>query len=204
MKGDEGALSELNILIHHLGPDKDRAWAKYRALHQRLTRFFIWRGISRPQELADKTLDRIAEKLNEGESIRDIEQFSGGVARNIAREEARISKTISIEELVARDLPNSPPEDLAGKAAAVEEERMLTCLDECLARQEPRKRQLALEYYSINGEGDKQKDARIRLAHEYGIKLGALRTRMARLRDQLESCVTNCIGPNALTPISTR
>ncbi|HEX6739514.1 MAG TPA: hypothetical protein VF310_14645, partial [Vicinamibacteria bacterium] len=78
-------------LLGWLGPDADAAGGRYREIHRRLVRSFTCWGCSCPEELADRTLDRVASKL---ETVQD--DYEGdpiayvlGVARNVRREDYR-------------------------------------------------------------------------------------------------------------------
>ena len=56
----------LDRLLARLDPDRDRAALKYEALRTRLQTQMGWWGSHNPLELADRALDRVATKLEEG------------------------------------------------------------------------------------------------------------------------------------------
>jgi hypothetical protein len=55
----------------------------------------------------------------------------------------------------------------------------------------PGDRDLVIQYYSA--EEEKQKTFRQKLAEKSGLKLGTLRVRTNRLREQLEQAVRRCL-----------
>jgi len=75
-------------LFQALDPDPERAGEEYLKLHTRLTRYFASRGSAIPDELADRTLDRVARRL-ETEVIQSFPKYSMGVARRVYAEDRR-------------------------------------------------------------------------------------------------------------------
>src|ERR671923_1269855 len=73
----------LQMLFYYLNPDPDRAGEKYEALRQVLLKFFEWRGALSPDHLTDRTLDRVANKIAEGERIQNINGYCHKVAQFI-------------------------------------------------------------------------------------------------------------------------
>src|SRR5688572_19620497 len=71
----------LDGLLALLDADRERAGEEYEVLRARLVRIFEWRGSVAPEEHADETLNRVARKVGEGEAVRDVHAFAGGVAR---------------------------------------------------------------------------------------------------------------------------
>ena len=59
-------------LLARLDPDAEKAGEKYRALHQKLVKFFDWHGARYPEEGADETLNRVARKV-EMEAVVSLE-----------------------------------------------------------------------------------------------------------------------------------
>jgi DNA-directed RNA polymerase specialized sigma24 family protein len=125
--------------------------------------------------LADETLDRVARRAAEGESIERPVSYIFGVARRVLLE--RKSSTLLLP-LSEENAPAPPP---------AQDEKQLTNLDSCLNELPPESRALLLEYYSADAS------ARIRvrqnMADRLGLSLNALRNRCLRLRQSLEECM---------------
>ena len=76
-------------LLDRLDPDPQRAGEKYEALRRRLTAFFEWRGAPWPEEHADETINRVAKRAAEDETVIQIEAYAVGVARMVLLEALR-------------------------------------------------------------------------------------------------------------------
>ena len=173
-------------LLSTLDPDREKAGEIYEALRQKLLKFFEWRGAPFPEELTDRTIDRVARKLDEGETIRakDPAFYFFGVAKNILLEywnehgrEKTLLRTLSEREEASSLEP--------------ERERRLGCLERCLAKLPPESRELILRYYQ--GRRREKIDNRKAIAARLGLPINALRIRACRLRSRLESCVRECL-----------
>jgi DNA-directed RNA polymerase specialized sigma24 family protein len=177
-------------LLQVLGPDRETAGVRYETFRRKLVRFFEWRGVRTPEELADETLDRVIRRLAEGEEIRsdDPGAYFHGVARNVLREHWDREKRRKDEPLGDHE-PADTTETRDDPAAA---ERRLFCLERCLGRLPPETRQIVLRYYT--DEKRAKIDGRREMAEALGIGLNALRIRMFRLRAGLDTCVRGCVG----------
>ena len=71
-----------------------------------------------------------------------------------------------------------------------EESIQRECFERCLNELSEENRQLVLRYYEDERRG--KIDNRQAMADRLGIPLNALRSRVQRIRDKLERCVTNC------------
>jgi hypothetical protein len=78
----------LERLLTRLHPERDQAGAKYEVLRAKLLRFFDYRGCAAGDQAADETFNRVARRLEGGETIRaeDASSYVLGVARNVLRE----------------------------------------------------------------------------------------------------------------------
>jgi len=198
--GGDGGGHPFDRLLSALDEDRDRAGVSYERLRKKLVAFFDWRGASVPEELADRTLDRVAQKISNGEltGSLDLARYAHGVGKNVLREHwtERSRETTTLRRLQFE--PSRSP----GAAARHESElaeRRSNCLDGCLSRLAPRSRNLLLSYYS--GEKHGKIVQREGLANELGITLNALRTRCFRLRESLEACVDRCLRETPGKPI---
>src|SRR5262245_33900619 len=163
-----------------LDPDPARAGEKYEALREALVKFLDWRGAPFPDELVDETFNRVARKLDEGETIRDLPAYCHGVARMVFLQslEHPGNKRVELEDLPPIAIPEPEPD--------VTDTRQ-RCLNHCLDQLPIEHRELITEYY--RKEKRQKIDYRISLAEKLGIPLNALRSRAQRIRDKLERCI---------------
>jgi hypothetical protein len=91
-------------LLAAFAPDSnEEAGAKYEAARIRLIKLFQWRGIFDAEEAADETLNRVARKIDEGEIVRDISAFIGGIARFVLLEKLKSKERTNVA------LEDAPP-----------------------------------------------------------------------------------------------
>ena len=166
-------------LLRELSPDRDRAAAEYEALRSRLTKFFQWRRCPDPELLADRTLDRLAHRLDGGAEIEQVYSYCCGIARHLMLEAQR---TREREAVIARDLSLIQPAPRGGGEALLFE-----ALQGCLEGLPAPSRRLILEYY--DGDRLRKIEHRGDLARRLGIPLTALRSRAFRVRAAIENCV---------------
>lgn len=171
--------SSFERLLERLSTDREWAAAEYERLRIRLTKFFQWRGCLEPEVFADRTLDRLARRIEDGADIGPIYPYCCGIARMLLleaqRDRERQAKMLSQLGTLQPGTPDS--------AEAVP----LDALSRCLERLQERSRRMVLDYY----QGEKQAtiDRRKALADALGIPINALRLRVNRIRMQLENCV---------------
>lgn len=167
----------LDGMLSRLDSDRERAGEHYEALRRRLHGLFRWWGSESPFELADRTLDRVAMRLEEGAAV-SAEALPGyvrGVARLIFHESLRERQR---EERALRDLP---PDDVDH-----DREGAFAALDNCLDTLNAADRRLIIDYYAAHGRS--MIEARRRLASGLQLSPTALRIRAHRLRQRLEEC----------------
>jgi DNA-directed RNA polymerase specialized sigma24 family protein len=171
-----------------LDPDSDRAGEKYESLRLTLMKFFDWRGVHFPEELADETINRVIRKLDEGETIRDLPTYCHGVARLVLLEK------LKGPENKRADFETLPPAALVAPERPEREDvdERQDCFERCLKELPAESRQLILQYYS--DEKREKIDRRLAMAERLGIPLNALRSRAQRIRNRLEECVNGCMN----------
>jgi DNA-directed RNA polymerase specialized sigma24 family protein len=177
---------DFNQLLAKLDPDPEKAGEKYEKLRRQLIKFFECRGSFIPDKLADETLDRLARKIAEGAEIeKNVFAFSLGIARFVLQEARKLpdNRPADIEELDTVAAPPERPEE--------DDDLRVVCLRECLGGLSEENRELIIEYYQ--DEGRARIDARKMLAARLGVSLNALFSRVKRIRDKLEECVTGCV-----------
>jgi DNA-directed RNA polymerase specialized sigma24 family protein len=177
-------------LLAQLGDDVDSAAKEYNALREKLADFFQWRGTAFPEALADETLDRVAQKLQEGRAITNFKGFVYGVARNVAleaeRQRARTQSALAEFTLLA-----------ASQAAPDDTEGQLGCLRRCLSALPSEARSLIVRYYQTEGPSSVQ--SRRALAKRLALSYDNLKMRAYRIRLELEACLKRCLAEDAVT-----
>ena len=173
-------------LLAALGPEREQAGETYERIRQRLLRFFEWRRADCPEDLTDRTIDRVGKRLEGGDTIRasDPAAYFYGVARNVLKEHwsEKKKEMSAVSRLTERTPVDQDPES----------ERRFRCLEECLEALAPENRDLVLGYYV--GRGIEKIENRRRIAARLGVAPNTLRIRVHRLRGRLEECVERCIG----------
>ena len=157
---------------------------EYEKLRGRLIRIFARRGCQFPQDLADETVSRVAEKLHEIAPTYegDPARYFYGVARNVYLEYTRRPKTVHLEE--SRSWTHDDDRDRFRK------EEAHACLEHCLEELPRDERSLICEYYRYDKSA--KIDHRKKLAEGLGLGLNALRIKAYRIRQRLQLCVMSC------------
>lgn len=180
--GGEGGLTPegLEALLRSLDPDPDKAGRLYEEIRRRLIRFFEWRGCEFPEDLVDKTIDRVARQLARDLILHsDPYAYFCGVARLLTLEEARQEKR-KRKALEAQSWPQSDP-----FVPDDEPDSRLDHLRHCLQQLSAVHQDLVLRYH----QEDQRIQARKRLCQELNIEMNALRIRVHRLRRKIETCI---------------
>jgi DNA-directed RNA polymerase specialized sigma24 family protein len=152
----------------------------YQRVHARLVGFFRAKGSMHAEELADATFDRVAEKLGR-EALVDVRNPVGyvlGVARLIWLERVKLEKArrLRLDHYVA----TCGSDDEEGDQL----ERRVAIRNHCLAELPDDQRTMLVHYY--RGRGQARIARREALVRELRLNPGLLRTRVHRLRAQLE------------------
>jgi DNA-directed RNA polymerase specialized sigma24 family protein len=175
-------------LLARLDDDRERAGKAYEEARRKLVKFFEWNGSGSPEEHADETINRVARKVNEGEEIRNVRSYFGGVARLLLLE---IYKEREYERGAIESLP--PPSRITEEDDHGEPRR--ECFERCLESLPRESRELIVEYY--REEKGAKIELRKGLAARLDIPLNALRIRAHRIRARLEECVHECLEQQA-------
>jgi hypothetical protein len=168
-------------LLNWLAPERDRAGEKYEQIRRALIIIFGCRGSSKPQELADQTIDRVAAKLSEivPGYVGDPALYFYGVADKIFLE--------SLRSPHAQPLPG----EIADKQQSSEAiELMYECLEECLGQLPAHWQEIIRPYH--DGEGREKIARRKQLAEKLGIQTRLLWLEAHRIRQRLKKCVSKC------------
>jgi DNA-directed RNA polymerase specialized sigma24 family protein len=174
---------EFDRLLNWFDPEPERAGLIYEKIRWRLIAILASRGCTRPEELADETIDRVARKVADiaDSYVGDKAIYFLGVMNNVHHEYLK-------RPLLPQ--PSAPDNDAEAK------ETTHLCLDKCLARLTPRARHLIEQYYAENTRA--KIDLRKRIAAELGIGLSTLRLRALRIREKLQACIQQCLQSEGL------
>lgn len=172
-------------LLSVLSSDPEEAGRIYEQLRAGLIRFFYYRGCSDAEVLADETINRVAAKLDLYDPSRSkISSYFYGFASNVLHEyRRRQSREQPIGEM-----------DLAAKQIEYESDEnleRLACLRECTTKLKAKDAELIKEYYGA--EGSTRKAVRNSIGLKLGLSVGALHTRVFRLKVELRKCVEKCL-----------
>ena len=170
-------------LLNAFSEDRDDAGELYERTRVKLTRYFEWHSVGPADELVDETFNRVARRLDEGQTIDNLLGFIHGVANMIRKEALKKRPPVSIDdepeaEKIIRPDPPAPDPRLA-------------CFDKCLEKLSRERQDLIVDYYQQ--ELRHKINRRQKLAERLGIPLNALRIRAHRIRMTLETCITQCI-----------
>ena len=188
----QGAFREF---LHWLDEGVDSDGEKYLELRRRLVLYFDRRNCLNADDLADETLSRVAQKLQEKGEITHLSpaHYCYVIAKFVFLEHIRRAEHshASLEETFALGrrgaaLPAQQPPDAASAAG----EQMLDCLDRCLKKLPPADGDLILDYYQ--GEQQEKIQRRRQIAVRLGVSANALSIRACRIRTKLEACVRSC------------
>lgn len=188
MTADVETSGSFDGLLAAFHADRERAGVQYRALHDRLTKYFEWNGDADACGLADEVLDRVVRKIAAGEYIASPEGYAVGVARLMLLERRKERER---EEEARRQFRWVHESAAEGEVAGAEIQH--ECLEKALAALSPTSREIILTYYS-GGDGRDKIERRRQLAASLGTDLNALRVRAHRIRARLEAWVAQCVN----------
>jgi DNA-directed RNA polymerase specialized sigma24 family protein len=177
-------------LLAALDGDRERAGQRYENMRRKLIEFFEARGSHSPNDHADETINRVARRLDEGESVQDLSAYFYGVARLLLKETLRARG----KEPIALDSAPPPPvgaDDEEHERRRQEEDRRLQCFEVCLSKLPAASRVFIVEYY--REEKGVKIEQRKRQANALNMSLNALRLRACRIRAELGDCITTCL-----------
>lgn len=168
--------NSFEALLTAIDPDRSRAGLEYERLRRRLVLYFTLYQTGSAEDLADEAFNRLARKIHEGESIREIPVYLLGIARMLRHEEQRrlIRQKRLTREMAVR---GSPPEA---------EPPLLDAIEACLEGLPQASVALITRYYGA--ESRARIETRKQMAREMGISLNALRNRALRSRQEIEDC----------------
>jgi hypothetical protein len=139
-------------------------------------RFFENRGCFIPDEMADKTIDRVIKRIYEGKQIYDINKYFYGVARYILKEYfEEYSNKVVDSQFVSISIEERS-----------EDSEEMEWLRKCLKELSSEDRDLIIGYYQ--GEKREKKAQRKSLVKQKRTNLNAMRVRVHRIKVRLKEC----------------
>lgn len=173
---------EFDRLLAWLDEDRDRAADKYEVIRRGLIELFDSRCCSDAEDLADRTINTVAGKVDQIAPTYSGEPglYFYGVAKHVLQEYFR-EKTVPLEMPFASTVTEGPDD----------RECMFQCLDSCLEQLSPEDHETILTYYL---EAKRARiDMRQNLTGRLGLTSNALRVRAHRIRKGLEKCILLCL-----------
>ena len=171
-----GAVGMFQVLLDRLGSDPETAGKEYERLRSGLANYFRVKGLFRSLDLADLTLDRVANLLSEKE-VTDLDGFCFGVARLICMEQYR-----------AEHRQRAAHENFANNANEDHYEEKYGIMRKCLETLAAQDQELLKAYYTELSPRARSA-YREKLAQQTGVSIDHLRLRIHRLRRKLENCL---------------
>jgi RNA polymerase sigma factor (sigma-70 family) len=175
-------------LLSSLDPDRESAGEKYEILRLKLLKYFEWRRCPSPDVYVDETINRLARRISEGETITDVSSYCYGIARLVMLEV--LKRNEKEQAALSRAEPVVP--EAAWPVPECETDSRLMCFRSCISNLPEDKRRLITDYYYRQKR--EKIDRRKELADRMGIPLNALRIRVHRTKAKLEQCVSECLG----------
>src|SRR5215510_1438398 len=173
-------------LLNWLGGERE-----YVEMSRRLIGYFDKRGCYAPEDLADKTLDRVMRFLREENKDHYDIKLCFSTARQVFLEELRRpERKHNHLDSVTHETFTDPDKIAALEEERSEKEKLLACLEKCSQELPVDDFNLIIQYY--HGEGRVKLENRKTLAAGRGKSDGALRTDACRIRKKLRDCVTMC------------
>lgn len=175
-----------------LDEGRDSGGQTYLGMRRRLVSYFARKRCLSADDLADETLNRVARRLEEEGTITDTPpaRYCYIVAKYVLLEYLRkVDGRLTIpagSQLEPSAVAASSPSDADSEIR----EKLLDCLDRCLARLDSGERALILEYYC--GEQRVKIERRRHLAARLKMTANALTLRACRIRGRLHTCVEAC------------
>ena len=172
--------SSEEALLRFLGIPREQLEEKYQEIRRRLVHFFVYRGCSDFDELADSTIYEVVKDCGKvaDSYVGEPMLWIYGVARNVLRASVRTATP-------APPMPDPDPPD--------EKEARDECLRRCMEqRLGELDRALIVEYYQ--GEKSEKIEQRKRLSVFLNTSENGLRLRAHRIRNRVRECVTACLN----------
>ena len=175
-----------DALLRWLDPDPEKAGRKYEEIRHALIKIFERRGAYDAEELAAETINRVLNKVPKIVKgyVGDPALYFYAVAKRFGFEALRQQQARVDDDLEQFRAPSMDDE-------RNDREPEYECLDQCLAQLPPADRELILSYYQ---QGERNISHRKELARRHRKDPNALRVKVHRIRERLETCMNKCLG----------
>lgn len=181
------AVDPFEFLLSWLSPDRDAAEKKLAVLRRRLTVLLDLRGCPVSEDLADEAILRFVHRLPTlTDSFKDNDPIP---YLYVTAHHLHLDYIQEQFAPLPDDIAELPQPDAE---AGADEERFHECLDECLNALGLEDREAVLGYYRF--EKRDKIESRRTMARRMGITANALRIRIYHLRNELQSCIEQCLG----------
>jgi DNA-directed RNA polymerase specialized sigma24 family protein len=173
-------------LIDWLHPDPEEAGREYERIRALLIRKFQAHNCSAAEQLADKTIDRVAKKLTP-EVIKIWEGRKENLFFRVAFYillEHKKGLEVELNEEIDRPNPDKEEDE--------DSEPKWRCLEKCLETLPSDKRNFIIRYYQ-GSKATKIKNREV-FAQELDLTLPAMRVKALRIRKGLKSCILKCLA----------
>jgi DNA-directed RNA polymerase specialized sigma24 family protein len=172
-------------LLDRLSNDRAEAGVKFEHIRSGLIRFFRLKGCHDTETLADETMNRVINRVDSlNWNAASPSAIFHGFARNVFLEYIRSarSRTIQFDDEIEQQHYGSNQ---------VTDDPALDCLRNCLGSLKGWDGDLIVAYYRHSGQP--KVDARRRLAEHNELSVGALHTKIHRIKALLRPCVEKCV-----------
>lgn len=173
-------------LLEWLSADRDGAAAQFEQIRTGLIRFFRLKGCSDPEMLADETMDRVTKRIDSLNlsTAKTPGPVFYGFATKVFLEYMRTEKLRTVQ--IGDDFGH-----VSSQTADGPENVGLDCLRKCLASIPDADGRLIVTYYTR--EKQENLELRRQLAQTNDLAMGALQTKVYRLKKTLRPCIEKCI-----------
>jgi len=182
-------------LVNWLDEGANSEGGKYVAMRNRLASYFNRKHCFEPEQLADETLNRVARRLSEENTVDSdtpAAKYCYIVARYVFLEYLRESEKTRVLSVDVRQQQDRSNFSVSNRSLEEEtQEKRLKCLDHCTEKLDSPSRDLIFGYYT--GKKEIKIESRRDLADRLGISMNALCVRACRIRNKIEDCVRRCV-----------
>ena len=179
----------LDKLLECFDPNREKAKAKLELIYCNLIVFYK-KQINLPapsEECAIDAIIRADESIKDCAAIANLSDYIFKIAWNVLHEDWRENKKrpLSLDAILSHGEPVIEP-DIDGDDPKWEKwkERHFKYMEQCFESRSPEERALLQQYIEA-----KERDAVEKLAPRLNLKIATLRTRVHRLREELNNCV---------------
>ena len=175
-------------MLAWLHPDREQAGLQYEEIRRNIIKLFRWRGCADAETLADETINRVTQKLQElkGYYVGSPALYFYGVAKKVLLEQLKKEHQVPQAPMNDRVAAYNDPSD--------ELFYLYEALDKCMGALPEDDRKLILEYYAyVKVEKIKHRKD---MAKQLNLTPDALRKRVQRIREHLRRDIEEVLGKN--------